>query len=611
MSRLPGPGETFGRYLLERELGQGGMGVVYAALDTVLGRRVALKIVAPHLARDEEFRTRFAREAATQARLDSAHVVSIYDHGEHDGVLYISTQLIDGVDLATLVAERGALDPATAVAVTEQLLAGLADAHRADVVHRDVKPANVLVTEDGAAYLCDFGIATTAGQGLTRTGQVIGSLPWMAPERHYGQDAGAAGDVYSAGCLFWYALTGAAPYVGSDGEVMRGHLDGLAPQLLGTTPFAKKANAVLLKALAKEPEERYASAAVMAADLRALVSGAPAAVEAAEAAPTTLRSAATRPATAAAAAGAAATGAVATAGARRRWALPALVAASLLAAVAGGLGVRALTSDDTALVAGATTIEVAGRTVTMQPTHTLSPMDPSTREGTGGDVGGDVGLGLGGSRSTVTGTGVDAGTRAGTSGGSLGSTSGGAVSAPTTRSTPTAVAKPHYDYRCWDSASHLTNDLSSCGLPVGRAGGVWMQSALTSKCWKASASSPLVESYGCSVAGGVYYIAQVTNSSDGAVWLRQRMPDNRIANDWYTGSVRAGTAYQGTAVISSTKRYRWGAVYAISGGSWVVFVDATSSDGRLAGRRALDGHYRHINWVRGEPCSQTTCVGNG
>lgn len=211
MSRLPGPGETFGRYLLERELGQGGMGVVYAAVDTVLGRRVALKIVAPHLARDEEFRTRFAREAATQARLDSAHVVSIYDHGEHDGILYISTQLIDGVDLATLVAQRGALDPAMAVAVTEQLLAGLADAHRADVVHRDVKPANVLVTKEGAAYLCDFGIATTAGQGLTRTGQVIGSLPWMAPERHYGKEAGPAGDVYSAGCLFWYALTGAAP----------------------------------------------------------------------------------------------------------------------------------------------------------------------------------------------------------------------------------------------------------------------------------------------------------------------------------------------------------------------------------------------------------------
>ena len=603
MSRIPGPGETFGRYQLERELGHGGMGVVHAALDTVLGRRVALKIVAPHLARDEEFRTRFAREAATQARLDSPHVVRIYDHGEHDGILYISTQLVDGVDLASLVADRGALDPALAVGVTEQLLAGLADAHRAQVVHRDVKPANVLVTAEGAAYLCDFGIATMAGQGLTRTGQVIGSLPWMAPERHYGQEAGAAGDLYSAGCLLWFALTGAAPFVGSDGEVMRGHLDGEVPQLVGTTPFARQVNAILLKALAKEPEQRYASAEAMAADLRALDALAPAAVLAAEAAPTTIRSAATRPATGAGAAGDAAR-------VRRPWAVPALVAASLLAAVAGGLGVRTLTSDDAALVAGATTVEVGGRTVTMQPTPTLSPLG-ATRAGaagagaaggvaggvTGGVVGADVGvdgLGVGG------GVGA-AGATPGTTGGSTsGSTSGGTAAS-------TRAAAPAYTYSCWDGSLTTT----SCSYPIHADGADWMFPSTQG--WSCMAQMPYTgssngvhDSYRCGYSGGTgpnaIYLMRMSSSTQARNWLVSVMDRVETENPWSDGYETAGRSLLGPGTTKDGKtQYRWGRYWSSDGDTWMAFINASTASARNDGIGKLT--FRALRYVRGEPCS--------
>ncbi len=570
MSRIPGPGETFGRYQLERELGQGGMGVVHAALDTVLGRRVALKIVAPHLARDEEFRTRFAREAATQARLDSPHVVRIYDHGEHDGILFISTQLVDGVDLASLVAARGALDPALAVGVTEQLLAGLADAHRAQVVHRDVKPANVLVTEHGAAYLCDFGIATMAGQGLTRTGQVIGSLPWMAPERHYGQDAGAAGDLYSAGCLLWFALTGAAPFVGSDGEVMRGHLDGEVPQLVGTTPFARKVNAVLIRALAKEPSQRYASAEAMAADLRELGSLAPAAVVAAEAAPTTLRSAATRPATGAGAASNAARG-------RRPWAIPALVGASLLAAVAGGLGVRTLTSDDAALVAGARTVEVGGRTVTMQPTPTLSPV--RSRSAT-----------VRASRSSV----AKAADRVLVPDALA---SRASSTRPSSGARATAAA-PAPRFRCWDNRTVI--EYADCTVPAGGDGVGWVYAAYGSGCAANTSTSPLVtEVWQCTFGGGKFNVYHFPSVSAARDYMPQRMSTSGVS--WQQWSPRGEAAGQ-QSYGRQSGRYRFVSYYATaSGGTWGYMVDAGSAGDLDSGVGMVASATRRAANLRGVP----------
>ncbi|WP_157550879.1 serine/threonine-protein kinase [Nocardioides jensenii] len=281
MIRLPVAGESFGRYRLLRPLGQGGMGVVHAARDTTLDRDVAVKLVAPQFAADPEFRARFQREAAILAKLDSAHIVHIHDFGEQDGVLFLVTQLIEGGDLLRLITQDGALPPARAVDVVSQVARGLEDAHAVGVVHRDIKPANVLLRGRGSeleAFLCDFGIATTPGADLSRTGTVAGSLPYMAPERHRGENTGPSGDVYAAGCLFWHALTGSAPYAGTDVEVAMGHLQGPIPQLPGKGEFSAAVNALLRKALAKDPQKRLASAHAFQVELQRIAVLAPDAV---------------------------------------------------------------------------------------------------------------------------------------------------------------------------------------------------------------------------------------------------------------------------------------------------------------------------------------------
>ena len=281
MIRLPIEGEHFGRYRLLGKLGQGGMGVVYRARDTTLDREVAVKLVAPHLAGDEDFRARFQHEAAVLARLESPRIVRIYDHGEQDGVLYLVTQLIQGGDLLRMIQREGSLPPALATSVLGQVVEGLCDAHAVGVVHRDIKPANVLLHQRGReveAFLCDFGIATTPGADLSRTGTVAGSLPYMAPERHQGADAGPQGDVYAAGCLLWHALTGSAPYAGTDVEVAMAHLQAPIPQLPGKDPYSGAVNAMLRRAMAKDRARRYPTARAMQRDLTAAAALAPDAI---------------------------------------------------------------------------------------------------------------------------------------------------------------------------------------------------------------------------------------------------------------------------------------------------------------------------------------------
>lgn len=274
----PRTGDWLGRYRLEEVLGRGGMGTVWRAHDPQLERDVALKVINPVLGQDDEFRERFRREAVVLSRMDSAHVVAVFDHGEQDGAPYLVTQLVRGGDLSAVLRSRGALEPSYAVDLACQVLEGLADAHAIGVVHRDVKPSNVLLRDDGStAYLCDFGIATSPGAELTRTGVLVGSAAYMAPERHSGDTgaAGVAGDVYSAGCLLWTMLTGTPPYVGSDAEVAMGHLRGPLPQVPGRGPFLDGLNAVLRRALAKDPRRRYPSARAMLGDLAALRATAP------------------------------------------------------------------------------------------------------------------------------------------------------------------------------------------------------------------------------------------------------------------------------------------------------------------------------------------------
>ncbi|MGN0063723.1 MAG: protein kinase [Nocardioides sp.] len=276
MNPAPREGDAFGRYHVEQQLGAGGMGVVHLALDTKLQRRVALKVVSGQLADDNDFLTRFHREAEILTQLDSPHVITIFEHGEISGVAYLAMQYVAGGDLGSLLRARGPLPAQLAAAICAQVAAALEDAHRAGIIHRDVKPANVLLRDPDAtepfAYLSDFGIAKSnrpdaAGDGLTQLGNVAGSWAYLAPERTRGEPASRASDIYALGCLFYACLTGHAPYVGSDVEIALAHVNEPVPHLAGGDPLSNRINDVLSKALAKEPTARHASAEELRQDL--------------------------------------------------------------------------------------------------------------------------------------------------------------------------------------------------------------------------------------------------------------------------------------------------------------------------------------------------------
>lgn len=250
------------------------MGVVHLAEDPGLGRQVALKVISPHLAEDPGFRARFTREAQALAALDSPHVVHVYAHGEHDGRLYIATQLVPDGDLGRMLEEHGAPPVRVALDLMAQVAAGLSDAHAAGLVHRDIKPANVLLRRRDStmqAYLSDFGIARQVDGEPTHSG-TVGTPTWMAPELHTGAMTGRADvatDVYSLGCLLWATLSGHAPYAGTtDYQVVTAHREQPVPQLDGNDPLTREVNRILRAAMAKDPADRYATAAAMRDDLR-------------------------------------------------------------------------------------------------------------------------------------------------------------------------------------------------------------------------------------------------------------------------------------------------------------------------------------------------------
>ena len=275
----PGVGDHIGRFRVLAQLGAGGMGVVFDALEENLDRRVALKVIAPMYADDPDFRERFSREARLLASLDSPQVVQVYAHGEEDGYLYIATQLIPDGDLGQMVGRWGPAPQGKAVDLVAQVAAGLSDAHDAGLVHRDIKPANVLVRRRGAgvsasvsAYLGDFGIARRVDAESTRVGGgggAAGTPSYMAPELHHGAPASAASDIYSLGCVLWVTLTGSAPYVGAtEFEVVTAHLNAPVPQLSGTGRLVHAINDVLRRSMAKSPVDRYPRAADLRDDLR-------------------------------------------------------------------------------------------------------------------------------------------------------------------------------------------------------------------------------------------------------------------------------------------------------------------------------------------------------
>lgn len=264
MVGYPATGDQLGAYRIDAEVGRGGMGIVFRATQLSLDRPVALKVLDPRLATDAAFVDRFSREATILASLDSPHIVQIYDHSARDGHLYLAMQYVSGGDLAELLKREGPLPPLTALRIFAQILDALADAHARGVVHRDVKPSNVLLRSgDGEpfAYLCDFGIAQTADAGVTQPGMVAGSWAFMSPERHAGQPATPRSDLYSSACVLWTMLTGRNPYSGSDVQVAYSHLNGPVPQLPGTDPLVVSLNRLFWACLAKNPDERPASAA--------------------------------------------------------------------------------------------------------------------------------------------------------------------------------------------------------------------------------------------------------------------------------------------------------------------------------------------------------------
>ena len=179
------PGQTFAGYSVEAVVGRGGMGVVYRATDLALERPVALKLVAPELAADPRFRERFLRESRLAASMEHPHILPVYAAGEADGTLYLAMRLVEGEDLKTLLEREGTLEPALAVGLVTQIAGALDAAHAKGLVHRDVKPGNVLISSSGECYLCDFGLTKpmAAERSLTESGQFLGTLDYVAPEQ--------------------------------------------------------------------------------------------------------------------------------------------------------------------------------------------------------------------------------------------------------------------------------------------------------------------------------------------------------------------------------------------------------------------------------------------
>jgi hypothetical protein len=265
-------GESFGDYTIESLLGRGGMGSVYVATHHRLGRKVALKVIAPELAADETFHARFLRESQLAAALDHPNAIPIYDADEVDGVLYLAMRYVSGPSLQALVRERGRLSPADTLGIAEQIGGALDAAHAAALVHRDVKPANILVAEPGDhAYLCDFGLAKrTSSKGVTRTGSFLGTVDYCSPEQIEGRAIDGRSDIYSLGCVLFHCLTGRPPYEReSDFATLEAHLRDPLPSLAAAdAKEAAELDPVLATATAKVPADRYESGKELAAAFR-------------------------------------------------------------------------------------------------------------------------------------------------------------------------------------------------------------------------------------------------------------------------------------------------------------------------------------------------------
>ena len=262
---------TFAGCRIEGVAGRGGMGVVYRATQLPLGRTVALKVVAPERAADATFHDRFERETRLAAAIDHPNVIPVYEAGEQEGRLYLVMRWVQGGDLHKLIADSGPLDPELAAAIVAQVGSGLEAAHAAGLVHRDVKPANVLIAGEegsGHVYLSDFGLTldASAESRLTQTGDLIGTVDFMAPEQFEGHPVSARTDIYALGCVLHTALTGRPPFPrGTFAATVLAHLGDPAPRPSATPGVPASFDGVVARALAKRPDDRYPSASDLVA----------------------------------------------------------------------------------------------------------------------------------------------------------------------------------------------------------------------------------------------------------------------------------------------------------------------------------------------------------
>src|SRR5580698_400245 len=269
-------GSVVAGYRLEEQVGAGGMAVVFRARDERLGRPVALKLLAPGLAADAGFRLRFIRESRAAAAVDDPHIIPVYEAGEAGGVLFLAMRYVAGGDVRSLVAREGPLPPARAAAVISAVASALDAAHAAGLVHRDVKPANMLMDARAGrpdhVYLSDFGLSkpALAVTGLTRTGQFLGTLDYVAPEQLGGQPVDGRADQYALACAAFELLAGSPPFHREDPvAVMYAHVSQPPPLLTSQRPdLPAAADQVLARALAKAPADRYATCCEFADALR-------------------------------------------------------------------------------------------------------------------------------------------------------------------------------------------------------------------------------------------------------------------------------------------------------------------------------------------------------
>ncbi len=258
------------RYEVGSRIARGGMATVYAALDRRLDRRVALKVMHPHLADDQEFVARFVREAISAARLSHPNVVQVFDQGSDGDVLYLAMELLPGRTLRDVIAERGALTPREALTVLDPMLDALAAAHRADLVHRDIKPENVILTDDGRVKVADFGLARAITGGHTQTGALLGTVAYLAPELVTRGQADTRSDVYAAGIVLFEMLTGRQPFTGEvPMQVAYRHVHEDVPRPSSLAPTVpSEVDDLVTAAVTRDPDDRPADAGAWLRDVR-------------------------------------------------------------------------------------------------------------------------------------------------------------------------------------------------------------------------------------------------------------------------------------------------------------------------------------------------------